>query len=410
MTATGSVSTTGGRERLPAVVWLVGAAAFLTGTSEMIVTGLLPELAARYDVGLGTAGLLVTVFATGMMAGAPIMALATLRLPRRTALVAALIVFAAGHVLGALAPSFALALAGRFLAALATGTFWAVGAVVATTAAGPSAGARAMSVLLGGATLAAIVGVPAGAVAGRALGWQGPFWVLAASALAAAAVLARRLPAVASPAGTTVRGELAAVRHPRLWLIYPATALMQGAVLAVYSYVAPALTDRAGLAPALVPLVMLGFGAAALAGSRFGGRLGDRHPAAVTLGATAACVVLTAAISLGATSPPAAVLLYVLLGVPGMVFAPAMSGQIIGVAGTGHVLPLALSTSAVQVGIALGSWGGGLALESGLGLRGPALVGLAFAVLAAIPVGALALTRRCARAGMIEGRPMAEGA
>ncbi|WP_251982630.1 MFS transporter [Streptomyces violaceusniger] len=130
---------------------------FLMDTAELVV-GLLPEISADLDISVSSAGLMVTVFAIGMMVGAPLMAMATLRLPRRFTLIASLLVFAAGHVIGALSPTFALALIGRFVSALATGTFWAVGAVVATAAAGPAASSRVMGVVIGGVTLANIVG------------------------------------------------------------------------------------------------------------------------------------------------------------------------------------------------------------------------------------------------------------
>ncbi|MEV5145162.1 MFS transporter [Streptomyces sp. NPDC052727] len=121
-----------------------------------------------------------------MMIGAPVMSMATQRLPCRSALVAALLVFAAGHVVGALSSNLTPALIGRFAAALGNGTFWAVGAVVATAAAGPAASTRAMGVMVGGITLADIVGVPLGTAAGQLSGWQAPFWMLAALAVVAA--------------------------------------------------------------------------------------------------------------------------------------------------------------------------------------------------------------------------------
>ncbi|POX42957.1 hypothetical protein C3486_02840 [Streptomyces sp. Ru73] len=175
------------------------------GTSELIVAGLLPQISGALHVSVSSAGMLITVFAVGMMVGAPAMSMATLRLPRRTAMIAALLVFAAGHHVGALSTGLGLALVGRFAAALGNGTFWTVGAVVATAAAGPAASTRAMGVMVGGTTLAHIVGVPLGTAAGQLAGRQGPFWVLAALALAAAVVIARRLPADAGGTDSSIR-------------------------------------------------------------------------------------------------------------------------------------------------------------------------------------------------------------
>ncbi|WSQ09380.1 MFS transporter [Streptomyces sp. NBC_01231] len=383
-----------GKVTLPPVVWLLGAIAFLMGTSEFVVSGLLPQISGALDVSVSSAGTLITAFAVGMMIGAPVMSMATQRLPRRSALVAALLVFAAGHVVSALSSNLGLALVGRFAAALGNGTFWAVGAVVATAAAGPAASTRATGVMVGGITLANIVGVPLGTAAGQLGGWQAPFWMLAALAVAAAAVVARRLPADTTRADTSLRAETAALGHPRLWLVYLAIALIQAGIMAAYSYVAPLLTDRAGLASAVVPLAMLGFGIGALAGTTVGGRLGDRRPYATLIPATAVTAAILAAITLWATNSVVAVVLVVLLGGAGFANNPIVVGEVVRIAGTGRSLPMALATSAFQVGIATGSWLGGVALTSGLGLQGPSLAGFAFALAALLPLGLLAASHR----------------
>ncbi len=141
--------------------------------------------------------------------------------------------------------------------------------------------------------LANVVGVPLGAFAGQLMGWRGPFWALAALAVAAMALIARHVPHD-GPAqeAVSVRSELSALRSERLWLALAACATTTGGVLSTYSYVSPLLTDRAGLASALVPLVLVGLGAGALAGFLVGGRLGDRRPYATTITAPAVTTVL----------------------------------------------------------------------------------------------------------------------
>ncbi|MEU1804751.1 MFS transporter [Streptomyces sp. NPDC019937] len=394
LTGDGGGTVPAGKVKLPPVVWLLGAVAFIMGTSEFIVSGLLPQISGALDVSVSGAGTLITAFAVGMMIGAPVMSVATQRLPRRSALVAALLVFAAGHVVGAFSSNLPLALVGRFAAALGNGTFWAVGAVVATAAAGPAASTRAMGVMVGGITLANIVGVPLGTAAGQLGGWQVPFWLLAALAVAAAAVIARRIPADTTRASTSLRAEATALRHPRLWLVYLAIALIQAGLMAAYSYVAPLLTDRAHLATALVPLALLGYGVGALAGTTVGGRLGDRRPYATLFPATALTTALLGAITLWATNSVVAVVLVVLLGTAGFANNPIVVGEVVRIAGAGRSLPMALATSAFQIGIATGSWLGGLALTSSLGLRGPSLTGFAFALAALLPLGLLAASHR----------------
>ncbi|MEU2588794.1 MFS transporter [Streptomyces avermitilis] len=179
---------------MPLVVYVLALGTFLMGTTEFVVAGLLPEITGDLQVSVAQTGLMITVFAVGMIVGAPLMAMLTLRLPKQLTLMLALGVFAAGHVIVALSSNFTLVLAARFLTAIATGAFWAVANVAAARAAGPAASSRALGLVGAGAMLANVVGVPLGAFAGQAMGWRGPFWALAALAAAAIALIARTVP------------------------------------------------------------------------------------------------------------------------------------------------------------------------------------------------------------------------
>lgn len=381
--------------RLPVTVWMLGAVAFIMGTTEMIVAGLLPQVADSLGVTIGQAGLLITVFAVGMIIGAPLMALATLRLPRKLTLILALLVFAAAHVIAALTDSFGIVLVARFIAAVATGTFWAIGAVVAADAAGSQAGAKAMGIMIGGVTLANVLGVPVGTALGQAMGWHGPLWVLAVLAVAAAGLLWGKLPADHGPRrAADLPGEFRSLLTGRLWLVYVATALLQASFVSVYSYVAPLLTQRAGLPEAAVPLVMVGYGAGALAGTTLGGRFGDRRPFGLLIPATVLLSLTIVALLAWGSNAAIAIGLFVLLGLFGLIGNPILVAQTVKVGGTEQALPMALSTSWFNVGIATGSSLGGIALSSHLGVQGPPTVGLIIAVVALIAVAILAVTAR----------------
>lgn len=381
------------RTRLPLLVWMLGAVTFVMGTTELIVAGLLPQVASSLQVSVAQAGLLITVFALGMVIGTPLMSIATLRLPRRATLICALLLFALAHVVAASTDSFAVLLVTRVLAAVATGTFWAIGAVVAADAAGPEAGARAMGIMVGGVTLATVLGVPLGTAAGQALGWRGPFWVLSVLAMLCAALMWRVLPAGGRADGAAdLRAELGRLRNGRLWTVYAATALVQASFVGVYSYIAPLLTERAGLAAAVVPLVMIAYGVGALLGTALGGRFGDRHAYGVLGLAVAGLVVVMAALLVWGASGAAAVVLLTLMALLGFATNPVLVSEVLRSAGSEGILPMALSNSSFNVGIALGSALGGAALGSGLAERGVPLVGLALALAAAIPCAVLVVT------------------
>ncbi|MFI1727444.1 MFS transporter [Streptomyces sp. NPDC020489] len=381
--------------RLPTVIYVLALGTFLMGTTEFVVAGLLPEIAGNLRVSVGQAGLLITVFAVGMVVGAPLMAMLTLRLPRRWTLVLSLAVFAVGHVIVALTSNFALLLAARFLTAMATGAFWAVANVVAARAAGPATSSRALGVVGSGAMLANVVGVPAGAFAGQLMGWRGPFWALAALAAAATVLIARHVPHDGPDQQTvSIRSEISALRSGRLWLALTACATTTGGVLSTYSYISPLLTDRAHIAAGLVPLVLVGFGAGALVGFLMGGRLGDHRPHTTIIVAAAVTTTLLLAICLLSGFAVPTVALVALLGLFGLGANPVLISLAVRYAGRAPTLGSALTVSAFNLGTAAGSWIAGLALDSSLGATGPAAVGTGIAALTLVPAVAIALTQR----------------
>jgi predicted MFS family arabinose efflux permease len=382
--------------RLPALVYVVAAGIFLMGTTEFMLAGMLPDVAADLGVDVTRAGLLVTAFAAGMIIGPPIMALATLRLPARATLVGALVVFAAGHVVAALSDSFAVVTVSRVIIALATGTFWAIGAVVATPVAGPDAGARALAVMSGGLSLAVVAGVPLGTLASLFIGWRGPFWMLAGLALVIGVAVQRMAPATLGEqtTETSVRTEVSALRPWRMWVVLAAIVLAQAGFLGMYSFISPLLTDRAGIPNVLVPVVLVGFGIGALLGTVVGGRLGDRHPLA-TIG-VAVLATATGMLVLAATASHTTitVILVVLLGASGLGANPVvLIAQTLRHAG-GSTLASSLATAAFNLGTAGGSALAAATLSTSLGLAGPAVLGAAITGSALAPIAALAAIRR----------------
>ncbi|WP_329353187.1 MFS transporter [Streptomyces sp. NBC_01261] len=379
--------------KLPFVVLVLAAGTFLMGTTEFVIAGLLPEISEDLNVSVSQAGLLITAFAAGMIVGAPAMAIATLRLPRRSTLVLALVVFALGHVVAALSSSFAAVLAARVVTALATGAFWCVGAVVATTAAGPAATSRALGLLLGGMNLANVAGVPLGSWLGQVSDWRGPFWVLAALSAGAAAVIGRFVPDEERRETRSVRAEFTALRQGRVWLALSAIALLLGGVLATYTYISPLLTERAGLPAWAVPLVLTGYGLGALLGTTVGGRMGDRRPLATLVTTAAASTLVLFLLVFLSTSPVASVVLVTVMGVTGFAATPVLGALVMRFAGSAPTLASALSSSASNVGIAIGSGVAGIALGSSLRQAGPPLVGTVAAALTLVPLTALVLMR-----------------
>jgi len=324
------------------------------------------------------------------------MAMLTLRLSSRLTLVLALVVFVVGHVIVALGSDLTALLIARFVTAFATGAFWAVAAVVASRAAGPNAGARAIGIVGAGGALATVLGVPLGALVAQLVGWRGTFWALAIAAAITIPFVARLVPANHGSTAQTasVRAELAALRSGRLWITLAACATTTGGVLAAYSFIAPILTDQAGVPSALIPLVLTGFGIGSFIGTIIGGRFGDAHPGLVTVITPTVTVLLLLGISMVSGMPWAMIALVVLLGLFGLSANGVLIHLAVTSAGSGATLGSALAVAAFNAGTAVGTAVAGATLTGPLGLSGPAALGAAIAALTLIPTVILAVLRR----------------
>ncbi|HEU0257679.1 MAG TPA: MFS transporter [Microbacteriaceae bacterium] len=371
------------------VVTVLMAGTFLMGTTEFLLAGLLPEIAADFHTSVARAGLTVTVFAAGMIVGAPTVSLFTLRLPRRWTLALALGLFALGHAIAALTGSFDVVLAARFLTGVATGAFWSVGSAVAARVAGPAARSRTLGLVLGGGMIANVVGVPLGAFAGQAIGWRSTFWALAGLAVVAGLAVALAVPANRGPATTpSLRAEFRVLLDGRFWLVLAMCGMVNGAVLSMYSYLAP-MTRRAGLPDSAMPFILMAFGAAALIGSIAGGRLGDRHPyLAITLTASVSLVAAAGVAAFGA-HPVALVLFFSLLGLVGLSSNPALVSLALRFGGAADTMASAMPASTFNLGTAIGTGVTGAALATSLGAFSPPLVAAVAATLIFGPLAVL---------------------
>ncbi|MFI1286006.1 Cmx/CmrA family chloramphenicol efflux MFS transporter [Streptomyces sp. NPDC020858] len=381
---------------MPVAVYILGLSVFALGTSEFMLSGLLPPIAADLGVTIPQAGLLISAFAIGMVIGAPVLAVATLRLPRRTTLIALISLFGLGQVAGALAPSYEFLFVSRVVSAFACAGFWAVGAAVAIAMVDKDQRARAMAVMIGGLSIANVLGVPAGAFLGEHLGWRSAFWsVGAASAIALVGILAL-IPKIPLPAEKPSLGrELRIYRDRQVWLSIGITALAAGGVFCAFSYLSPVLTDVAGLDSQWVPWILGLFGIGALVGTTIGGRVADAHLFGVMIWGVTASTVLLTALALLASVQVAAIALSFLLGVSSFFTAPALNARMFNVAGAAPTLAGATTTAAFNLGNTGGPWLGGTVIDAGLGFSATAWAGAAMMLVAiALAVTALRLDRR----------------
>ncbi|GLY72599.1 Cmx/CmrA family chloramphenicol efflux MFS transporter [Actinoallomurus iriomotensis] len=380
---------------MPVPVLIIGFAIFAQGTSELMLAGLLPELAADLHVTISQAGLLISGFALGMLIGAPTLAIVTLRWPRKRAMTAFLAIFVLAHVVGALTSSYAVLFAARFVGAFVYAGFWAVGGSTAMALVAPDRRGRVMSIVAGGLTVATVIGLPAGTWIGQHLGWRGAFWCVAAlAALAILAVLAK-VPDLRPTTTPRVREELRGLAPPRLWLSYAMTAVSTAALLGTFSYLGAMLVDTTGLDAAWVPGVLLVYGIGALLGMAVGGRAADTRPLGVLAAGFTGLLVTSVMLGLAAPHAVAVVILVLLLGLAGFGTNPALNSRVFGIAPAAPTLAVAGNTSAFNIGISVGPWLGGTALTAGLGYPAVAWIG---ACLAGVALALLAIETTITRA------------
>ncbi|THA32170.1 MFS transporter [Streptomyces sp. A1277] len=395
---------------MPLAVYILGLSVFALGTSEFMLSGLLPPIAEDMDVSIPRAGLLISAFAIGMVIGAPLLAVATLRLPRRTTLIALISVFGLGQVAGALAPTYEVLFASRVVSAFACAGFWAVGAAVAIAMVPVNARARAMAVMIGGLSIANVLGVPLGAFLGDNLGWRSAFWAVGAASAVALAGVMTLIPRIPLPAEKPqLRREMGIYRDRQVWLSVVLTALAAGGVFCAFSYLAPLLTDVAGLDSGWVPTVLALFGIGALVGTTIGGRVADAHLFGVLLSGIAASTVFLAALALFASNQAAVITLSFLLGLSAFYTAPALNARMFNVAGAAPTLAGATTTAAFNLGNTGGPWLGGAVIDADFGFEATAWAGAAMTV-AALATVVVSLRLQRARGSASGSRLVAKGA
>ncbi|WP_189825413.1 Cmx/CmrA family chloramphenicol efflux MFS transporter [Streptomyces finlayi] len=394
---------------MPLAVYMLGLAVFALGTSEFMLSGLLPPIADDMDVSIPQAGLLISAFAIGMVIGAPLLAVATLRLPRRTTLIALISVFGLGQVAGALAPSYELLFASRVVSAFACAGFWAVGAAVAIAMVDVGSRARAMAVMIGGLSIANVLGVPAGAFLGDHLGWRSAFWAVGAASAVALVGVVTLIPRIPLPSEKPqLKRELSIYRDRQVLVSVLITALAAGGVFCAFSYLSPLLTDVAGLDSKWVPWVLGLFGIGALVGTTVGGMVADARPFGVLIGGISTSTVLLAALALFGSTAAVAVTLSFALGFSAFFTAPALNARMFNVAGAAPTLAGATTTAAFNIGNTGGPALGGTVIDAGWGYSATAWAGGAMTIVA---VGLVLLALKWQRsAGTGTSRLVAAGA
>jgi MFS transporter, DHA1 family, inner membrane transport protein len=362
---------------------------FGIGMTEFVVVGLLPNIAAdllpsvwasSQEEALSQAGWLISLYALGVVIGAPTIAGFVARYPRHRVMIVLALALTVFNALTVVLPTFELVGVSRFLAGLPHGAYFGIGALVAADVMGPGNRAKGVAFILTGLTVANVIGVPLGTFLGQAWGWRAAFAVVALVFALATVFIALFVPAHPGNPGRTMRAELGVFRIGQVWFTLGVGAIGFGGFFAVYSYIAPLVTEVAGSPDWVVPIVLVLMGLGMTGGNLVGGHLADidlRRTLLLGLAAMAVVFALLAVLSFWIVSLS---LVVVLVGFVSSVLSPTIQTRLMDVAGDNQSIAAAMNHSALNIGNSLGAFLGGIVIAVGWGFTAPAWTGAVLAV------------------------------
>ncbi len=350
----------------PLPLLALAIASFGIGTTEFVIMGLLPEVAQDLGVSIPNAGLLVTGYALGVVIGAPIVAMITNRLPRKTTLIALTCVFFIGNILCAVAPNYEFLMVARVVTAFCHGAFFGIAAVVAADLVPPTQRARAIALVFAGLTIANILGVPAGTALGQAFGWRSTFWAVAGISVIAVIALAICLPARIRHESGSLAREFRVLGNLQVWLAMGMSVLASASLFSVFTYITPLLRDVTGLAPSTVAWVLVLFGIGITIGNIVGGRLADWRLMPSLIGIFVALALVLGFFAVSIHVVVLAVATIFAWGLIDFALVSPLQIRVVDKARAAPNLASTLNQGAFNLGNAAGAWIGGAALSVGL--------------------------------------------
>ncbi|KGK19532.1 MFS sugar transporter [Vibrio navarrensis] len=381
---------------MPLALLALTLSAFAIGTTEFVIVGLIPTMAADLAVSIPSAGFLVSLYALGVAIGAPVLTALSGKWNRKYVLLAVMSLFVIGNLLAWQAPGYNTLILARILTGLAHGVFFSIGSTIATGLVPREKAASAIALMFTGLTVALVTGVPLGTYIGQTFGWQATFLIVALLGLIALIGSAILVPNnLKQPAAAKFSSQLRVLTQPRLLLVYAITALGYGGTFTAFTFLAPILQQEAGFSASAISIIMLVYGVSVAIGNLWGGKMADKMGPvkALTIIFTGLAAILVV-FNFTAVQPMAAVATVLLWGafafgnVPGLqVYVVKLAEQY---APDAVDVASGLNIAAFNVGIALGSWGGGVIVAKA-GLMHTPWVGALIVLLA------LALTRLSGR-------------
>jgi DHA1 family inner membrane transport protein len=367
------------RQSVLKALFALGTGGFAIGTGEFVIMGLLPDAAKGLNVSIPSAGHLISIYALGVVIGAPLLAVLGARASRRNFLMTLMGLFAAGNLLSAVVPGYYSMLLARFLAGFPHGTFFGVAALVAAGLVERRKRAQAVSMVLFGLTIANLLGVPAVTAIGQWFGWRDAFAIVGGLALVTLLLIWLWVPNVAGDKNASPLRELSALTRKQVLLTLAIGAVGSGGLFSVFSYVKPTMTELAHMPVSWIPAVLALFGLGMIIGNIAGGRLADRGIEKTIRILLVWSILVLSAFVFAAHYALAGAINVMLVGTM-VALAAVLQIRLMDVAGDAQTMAAAMNHSAFNLANALGAWLGGVTISAGLGWQSTGWVGAILAV------------------------------
>ena len=344
---------------------------FIIGTGTLIVPGMLPVLAEGLGMTLPVAGQLISAFAFTVCVSAPLLAGATSRFDRRKLLASMQLLYVFGHLAAALLDDFVPMLLVRVVTSFGAALFTAQAAATAALLVPPAQRGRAIAFVFVGWSISSVIGVSLGAYVAHTLGWRTGFALVALGALVGAALVWRFVPAGLKVQPVDARMWREILGNRTLLAVIAVTALQSAPQFVILAYIVPATTAFLEVSPAVLGLILAGFGLVGVLGNVLSARFVDR--------AGAANIVMWALLSMlashllwpwSAGSPALYLLVLFLWGLGSFSANSAQQARLASLAPQQTSVSVALNTSALYLGQAAGPAIGGGVLHHVFGIAG----------------------------------------
>jgi len=377
------------RKRIFFSLFALALGGFGIGSTEFVVMGLLPDIAqdllpdlyaSNTEDAISQTGWLISAYALGVVVGAPTIAALAARFPRKTLLLSLLAAFTVGTILSAVLPSFGLVLVARFVAGLPHGAYFGVAALVAASLIGKERRGQGVAIVLSGLTIATVIGVPLITLIGQSTSWRVAYLTVASLFAVTFVAVAFALPKQPGDPTATLARELTVFKRSQVWLALLIGAIGFGGFFAVYSYIAPVVTQVTKLDPTFVPVALVSIGLGMTIGNLAGGRGADHHIMGTIFVCFALFVVSLIAFALFANTTPGLLITVFLVGGAASALSPAIQTRLMDVAGESQTLAAAINHASLNLGNSLGAFIGGVTISAGLGYLSPAWAGLGLCI------------------------------